>query len=163
MSPSPEVKRLLQRLTQALTFYLVSGRVKAEMAAWFADISALGVAAEHGYVRKAPGAKGFEVQHPGMEFAWKELVKPIMAMYAAATDGSYVQEKGCGVTWAYGAADPDFGRWQARRHRCCCCRLLRGALLRSGYASLAGASLQLCRFAGRCSADAAPCGAQLRL
>lgn len=38
----------------------------------------------------------------------------MLQMYADSTDGTHVQEKECGLTWAYAAADPDFGRWQVR-------------------------------------------------
>jgi trehalose 6-phosphate synthase/phosphatase len=114
MSPTAEVKRLLQRLADDHIFYIVSGRVKWEMMEWFADVPAIGIASEHGYHRKAPGSTAFVNQYPGLDFSWKEIVRPIMTMYADSTDGSYVQEKDCGLTWAYAAADPDFGRWQVR-------------------------------------------------
>ena len=124
MSPTAEVKRLLQRLCGGHTFYIVSGRVVREMQPWFGDVAAIGIAAEHGYYRKQPGSRDFVVQYPSLDFAWKELVRPIMMMYADSTDGSHVQEKDCGITWAYAAADPDFGRWQAcvctAPETCCC-------------------------------------------
>ena len=112
MSPSSEVKQLLRELSKTHTFYIVSGRVQSEMAPWFTDVPEIGIASEHGYYRKAPGEAQFVVQYPGLDFSWKEIVRPIMQMYADSTDGSYVQEKDCGLTWAFAAADPDFGRWQ---------------------------------------------------
>ena len=114
MSPSAEVKQLLRALSETHTFFLVSGRVKSEMAPWFHDVPEIGICSEHGYYRKAPGSSEFVNQYPGLDFSWKEIVLPIMQMYADSTDGSYVQVKDCGLTWAYAAADPDFGRWQVR-------------------------------------------------
>ena len=114
MSPSPEIKRLLQQLSEEHTFYIVSGRVTREMDSWFVDVPGIGVASEHGYYRKAPHSVGFVVQYSGLDFSWKDLVRPIMKMYADSTDGSYVQDKDCAISWVYAAADPDFGRWQVR-------------------------------------------------
>jgi trehalose-phosphatase len=115
MRPSVELKALLRQLMEHHTFYLVSGRVHEEMEAWFGDLPEIGIACEHGFRIKAPGLSQFSVQYPGLDFAWKEIVRPIMKMYADSTDGTHVQEKACGLTWAYAAADPDFGRWQVCR------------------------------------------------
>lgn len=112
MRPTPEVKRLLQRLTVDTTFYIVSGRVKRDMESWFTDVPAIGIASEHGYYKKEPGQADFVPQYPGLDFGWKEIVRPIMNVYADSTDGTHVQEKDSGLTWAYANADPDFGSWQ---------------------------------------------------
>lgn len=114
MSPSAEIKRLLRRLCASNTVYIISGRIKAEMETWFSDMPEIGIASEHGYYMKPPGRADFETQYSGLDFSWMELVRPIMKMYADSTDGSHVQEKDCAITWAYAAADPDFGRWQVR-------------------------------------------------
>jgi len=84
------------------------------MQPWFADVPEVGIACEHGFRIKEPSSAAYAVQYPGLDFAWKEIVRPIMRMYAESTDGTHVQEKACGMTWAYAAADPDFGRWQVR-------------------------------------------------
>lgn len=76
------------------------------------DLPEIGIASEHGYRIKQPGESSFTVTYPNLDFGWKDIVRPIMQMYADSTDGSNVQEKECGLTWAYSAADPDFGRWQ---------------------------------------------------
>jgi hypothetical protein len=114
MSPTPELKNLLRALSKKYIFYLVSGRVKSEMVQWFSDVPCIGIASEHGFYQKAPGQTEFVVQYPGVDCSWKDNVRTIMQMYADSTDGTYVQEKACGLTWAYAAADPDFGRWQVR-------------------------------------------------
>lgn len=112
MSPTPELKDLLRALCNKHIFYLVSGRVKSEMQPWFSDLPCIGIASEHGFYQKAPGKTEFVEQYPGVDLSWKDNVRTIMQMYAESTDGTYVQEKDCGLTWAYAAADPDFGRWQ---------------------------------------------------
>lgn len=114
MQPDADIKQLLRSLAEHHTFFIVSGRVCEEMQPWFADVPAIGIACEHGYRIKEPGSSEYAVQYPGLDFAWKEIVRPIMRMYAESTDGTHVQEKACGMTWAYSAADPDFGRWQVR-------------------------------------------------
>lgn len=116
MRPNADIKQLLRSLAEHHTFFIVSGRVCEEMQPWFADVPAIGIACEHGYRIKEPGSSEYAVQYPGLDFAWKEIVRPIMRMYAESTDGTHVQEKACGMTWAYSAADPDFGRWQVRSH-----------------------------------------------
>lgn len=123
MRPSEDIKQLLRSLAEHHSFFIVSGRVCEELQPWFADVPAVGIAAEHGFRVKEPGSGDYAEQYPGLDFSWKDIVRPIMRMYAESTDGTHVQEKACGMTWAYSAADPDFGRWQVRRcalmHACC--------------------------------------------
>ena len=52
-----------------------------------------------GTTERHPTALDFVVQYSGLDFSWKDLVRPIMKMYADSTDGSYVQEKDCAISW----------------------------------------------------------------
>lgn len=116
MRPSSEVMRLLNSLAEDPnnSMYIVSGRVKADLQAWFSGMLSLGVASEHGYYKKHPGNAEWRVEYPGLDFSWKEIVRPIMEVYTMSTDGTHIVEKDSGITWAYANADPDFGSWQAK-------------------------------------------------
>lgn len=47
---------------------------------------------------------------------WRDMVQPIMKLYADSTDGSYTEEKESALVWNYSQADPDFGHWQVKIH-----------------------------------------------
>lgn len=117
--------------------YIVSGRARAELGAWFADVPGLGIAAEHGYYwREAAGGGGTgspravaaaaaasplpaldgwrAAGDPAETTTWREVVLPILRLYTESTDGSWVEEKETAAVWHYGDADPDFGGWQAK-------------------------------------------------
>ena len=86
MKPTPEVMRLLRALTDdpLNIVYIVSGRVKSDLEKWFGDITALGVASEHGYYQKLPGDTEFTVTYPDLDFAWKDMVRPVMEVCVCA-------------------------------------------------------------------------------
>lgn len=45
---------------------------------------------------------------------WRELALSIMAVYSERTNGSYVEQSSSGLTFVYGACDPEFGSMQAK-------------------------------------------------
>lgn len=72
----------------------------------------LGIAAEHGFYIRRPGEDTWDTLREDMDDNWREMVLPIMKVYADSTDGSYTEEKESALVWSYSQADPDFGRWQ---------------------------------------------------
>ena len=74
----------------------------------------LGLAAEHGYFMKLTTGQDWEQQYTkgGSDFAWKEMVEPILEVYKDSTDGTYIESKESALVWHYQNADPDFGSWQ---------------------------------------------------
>jgi len=114
--PKEDVLSVLRSLTAdpANHVYIISGRARAELADWFASVPNIGLAAEHGFYVRSPGAASWTVQDPETEFTWKDIVQPILQLYAESTDGSFIENKESAVVWHYGDADPDFGSWQAK-------------------------------------------------
>lgn len=51
---------------------------------------------------------------------WRDMVQPIMKLYADSTDGSYTEEKESALVWNYSQADPDFGHWQVSHNTAAC-------------------------------------------
>lgn len=76
--------------------------------------SKLGLAAEHGFFVKPTTGEDWEQLYTkgGNNFAWKEMVEPILEVYKDSTDGSYIERKDSALVWHYQNADPDFGSWQ---------------------------------------------------
>ena len=76
--------------------------------------SKLGLAAEHGFFVKPTSGEDWEQLYTkgGNNFAWKEMVEPILEVYKDSTDGSYIERKDSALVWHYQNADPDFGSWQ---------------------------------------------------
>lgn len=73
----------------------------------------LGIAAEHGFYIRRPGETRWDALKEDDGNGWREMVQPIMKLYAESTDGSYTEEKESALVWNYSQADPDFGHWQA--------------------------------------------------
>ncbi len=76
--------------------------------------SKLGLAAEHGFFVKTTKSEEWEqlFTKGGTDFAWKEMVGPILEVYKDSTDGTYIESKESALVWHYQNADPDFGSWQ---------------------------------------------------
>ena len=49
-----------------------------------------------------------------MDCDWKKTVEPVMEVYTATTDGSFIEHKESALVWHYQDADPDFGGCQAK-------------------------------------------------
>jgi trehalose 6-phosphate synthase/phosphatase len=49
-----------------------------------------------------------------MDCDWKKTVEPVMEVYTATTDGSFIEHKESALVWHYQDADPDFGDCQAK-------------------------------------------------
>lgn len=72
----------------------------------------LGIAAEHGFYIRRPGEEVWDALKEDAGTGWRDMVQPIMKLYADSTDGSYTEEKESALVWNYSQADPDFGHWQ---------------------------------------------------
>lgn len=100
---------------------IMSGREKATLEDWFADVPNIGLLAEHGYWYKGPNwseTTSWQCLAPmGTEehiSRWRAIVLPILEQYTDSTDGSFITDKQTSVMWNYRDADPDFGSWQAK-------------------------------------------------
>ena len=111
--PIDEILRQLSRHEQVET-YLISGRKRSDMDEWFAGFG-ITLIAEHGFVYRKPGQRGWSALEPNADLTWKEQIVPMFQSYAAMTPGSFVEEKTSAVVWHYRRTDPEFGTWKAHQ------------------------------------------------
>ncbi|KAJ1830681.1 Trehalose-6-P synthase/phosphatase complex synthase subunit, partial [Coemansia sp. RSA 2703] len=138
--PSPLTLSTLRRLAEQpnTLVYVLSGRTRAHMHAWFRGID-LGLVAEHGlfyrhpqaaleYMQGSPGpsgpldddaqereklADGWYTLAQHTDPQWRDTVLPLFQHYTERTPGSFIEEKEIDLTWHYRNTDPEFGLWQA--------------------------------------------------
>ncbi|PUZ73768.1 hypothetical protein GQ55_1G014200 [Panicum hallii var. hallii] len=98
--------------------FLVSGRRKDQLAAWFAPCEKLGICAEHGYFTRWSRDDPWEVSDKHQEVAsgtgWEAVAEQAMRQYSEATHGSYMEMKETAMAWHYQNADPVLGPCQAK-------------------------------------------------
>lgn len=113
--PTERVLTVLKRLCSDPSnyIYIISGRSRKDLDAWFGEVNRLGLAAEHGYFFRPIGKKQWETCD-SRDDEWKNLVQPIFQQYTDATDGSTIEVKESALVWRYRDADKDFGNWQAK-------------------------------------------------
>jgi trehalose 6-phosphate synthase/phosphatase len=91
------------------------------MERWFGELH-IGLHAEHGLWSRLPASANWSMPRP-VKAEWKELVRPVLDHFTAATHGTFVEEKTVGLAWHYRAARADhtnganFGDVQARELR----------------------------------------------
>ncbi|KAJ3374487.1 Trehalose-6-P synthase/phosphatase complex synthase subunit [Allomyces arbusculus] len=125
-APPPNVIAALRELAAVpnTAIYIVSGRARRHLAAWYADV-AVGLSAEHGcFYRHArdsgiesksgeTDADGWVALAHHVDLAWRDTVRPLFDHYTERTPGSYVEDKEVAFTWNYRDTDAEFGAWQA--------------------------------------------------
>lgn len=102
-SPDDELRALLSRLAadERNEVVLASGRDKATMEKWFADLG-VQMIAEHGaWVRDTPD--GQWRQRTAVGSAWKDRIRPVLQQYTDLTPGSLLEEKEYSLVWHYRA------------------------------------------------------------
>ncbi|KAI6682524.1 hypothetical protein NL676_036405 [Syzygium grande] len=114
--PSGEVISLLNSLSRdpENVVFIVSGRGKDSLGAWFSPCEKLGIAAEHGYIKRWTADSEWETCGLTMDFEWKKIAEPVMEQYIEATDGSFIETKESALVWHHQDADPQFGSFQAK-------------------------------------------------
>ncbi|KAF8033842.1 hypothetical protein BT93_C0185 [Corymbia citriodora subsp. variegata] len=114
--PSSEVISVLNCLCRdpENVVFIVSGRGKDSLGAWFSPCEKLGIAAEHGYFKRWTGDSDWEKCGLTMDFEWKKIAEPVMEHYIEATDGSFIETKESALVWHHQDADPQFGSFQAK-------------------------------------------------
>jgi trehalose 6-phosphate synthase/phosphatase len=114
-APSEVLINLLKRLVkdEHSTIALISGRSRVDLERWFAGISDLWIAAEHGAILWSPISRTWEQPHHDTSDEWKKCVYPILEHFVARTPGSFIEEKEFSLVWHYRMADPEFGDWLA--------------------------------------------------
>ena len=113
--PPRGVLSLLERLARhpANCVALVSGRMRADLEAWFGAIPNLWLAAEHGAILRSPEERAWEAIRRNVPVDWKATVLPILEHFADRTPGSFIEEKEYALVFHYRMSDPVFGEWLA--------------------------------------------------
>jgi len=106
-APPVRVLRLLERLAKVRgnDVFLVSGRRREEIDAWFASLP-IHCVAEHGAWHRPRDAKEWQRSAP-TDVAWKDRLRPVFEVHAARLPGSFVEEKDASIAWHYRNAEPD--------------------------------------------------------
>ncbi|CAL4971798.1 unnamed protein product [Urochloa decumbens] len=101
--------------------FVVSGRRRDQLAAWFAPCERLGVCAEHGYFTRWSRDDPWQVMSDkaaplvrGATSGWEAVAEHAMRHYTEATPGSYMEVKETAMAWHYQNADPVVSPCQAR-------------------------------------------------
>ena len=102
--PSLKIRRELEKIAARphTTVYIISGRPKATLDAWFARIPAINLIAEHGAWIKENG----RWHQNATPFDQTPVVKT-MESYAARTPGAFVERKDFAVVWHYRRVSPE--------------------------------------------------------
>jgi len=113
--PGPEMLKALTVLTQDPRNYIfvISGRDQEFLDLHLGHLTNLGLSAEHGSFIKYPG-ESWKNAIEDMDLSWKDDVMKIFNFYTERTQGSFVENKKCAITWHYRLADPNYGTFQAK-------------------------------------------------
>jgi len=112
-TPDPALLDTIRSLAAdpASTLYLISGRDRQVLDAWFGDIP-LGLIAEHGaWIRNV--GQAWELLKP-LAHSWKEQLRPLLCSYVDRVPGSLLEEKEYSLAWHYRRADPELGASRAK-------------------------------------------------
>eukprot|EP00835_Amoeboradix_gromovi_P002095 NODE_111_length_19413_cov_0.323703.p3 type:complete len:686 gc:universal NODE_111_length_19413_cov_0.323703:10149-8092(-) len=93
--------------------YIISGRDQAFLEQHLGHIPHIGLSAEHGsFVKHANTTKWLNLISQ-IDLGWKTKVTEIFEYYTERTQGSFIEQKRCSVTWHYRLADLEYGAFQA--------------------------------------------------
>lgn len=114
--PDPELKDLLECLQdhEHLTVFIISGRSKDDMDAWFSDFR-INLVAEHGFYIRLAGNSKWDVFDERVDLSWMDQVTVMLNHYAGMTPGSSVEVKRSTIVWHYRESDPEYGLWKANQ------------------------------------------------
>ncbi|MBN2376174.1 MAG: bifunctional alpha,alpha-trehalose-phosphate synthase (UDP-forming)/trehalose-phosphatase [Sedimentisphaerales bacterium] len=112
--PHAEIKELYEVLMARpeIDVYLISGRKRADMDAWFSDYP-FTLIAEHGYFYKMRGFSEWVILDPRADLSWMDQIIEIFRHFSGSTPGSSIEQKTSSVVWHYRRSDPEFGEWKA--------------------------------------------------
>lgn len=133
--PSKKTLVLLKNLTDdpKNTVVIVSGRTMNDLDGWLGHVK-LGMVAEHGAFVKSKGT--WQAKFGGAA-GWKAQIEPIVEIYAAKTEGSFVEEKNQAIVWHYRKSSPFY----AQKNLTILKRVLRPELKRLGLKAYDGSKI----------------------
>jgi trehalose 6-phosphate synthase/phosphatase len=112
-APDAELLQLVRGLvaTSGQQVYLISGRDRVTLDAWFSGIG-VNVIAEHGaWLCDRSGQWG--LLKP-LASEWKVHLKPLLQLYVDRVPGSLLEEKEFSLAWHYRRSDPELGSLRAK-------------------------------------------------
>jgi trehalose 6-phosphate synthase/phosphatase len=112
--PGSEIKQLLERLENKsrIDVYLISGRKKEDLEAWFSDYD-VNLIAEHGFFYRQSGGHWTEFEERA-DLSWMPEMEEILHRHTVMTPGSSLERKTSALVWHYRESDPEYGSWKAR-------------------------------------------------
>ncbi|KAI9080848.1 hypothetical protein K1719_037157 [Acacia pycnantha] len=82
-----------QGISDSESCFVVSGRGRDSLSKWFTPCEKLGIAAKHGYLLRWSQSAGWGICGKSSDFAWMQIVEPVMKQYTEATDGFSIEKK----------------------------------------------------------------------
>ncbi|MFA5552965.1 MAG: bifunctional alpha,alpha-trehalose-phosphate synthase (UDP-forming)/trehalose-phosphatase [Phycisphaerae bacterium] len=112
--PDQEVLELLTNLASDSKneLIVISGRNKETLEQWLGSLDAA-LIAEHGAWIKWKNRQ-WESQITAVNPSWKEMIKPILQLYADRTPGAKVEEKEFALVWHYRMSEPELADIRAK-------------------------------------------------
>jgi trehalose 6-phosphate synthase/phosphatase len=115
--PDEELRQLLALLNHEphITVFIISGRSREDMDAWFSDYGNLHLVAEHGFYVRLSGFSEWSVFNERANLSWMDQVGDMLMYHAGMTPGSRVEVKSASIVWHYRDSDPEYGQWKAHQ------------------------------------------------
>jgi len=113
-TPPRAVRDLLAALarTPGNEVYLISGRRRSDLEAWFGDLD-LTLVGEHGAWVRNRGSSRWEAAGAKVT-SWKDRIRPILQLFVERVPGSFVEEKDFSIAWHYRGSDVESGSSAAK-------------------------------------------------
>ncbi len=113
-APDAALLELLRALTsdEANHVYVISGRERGSLDAWFHGLR-LNFVAEHGAWLRQRGGE-WRLRRP-LDVAWKERLQPILRAYVDQLAGALLEEKEFSLAFHYRRCDPELGAQRAKQ------------------------------------------------
>ncbi|MEO7425934.1 MAG: bifunctional alpha,alpha-trehalose-phosphate synthase (UDP-forming)/trehalose-phosphatase [Fibrobacteria bacterium] len=111
--PDDDLMETLKRLKAdpANHVYVISGRKKETLQAWFGDLG-IGLIGEHGVWIRDPDSE-WRLTKP-LSVEWKPNLMPIMSSYVERLPGSFIEEKEYSIAWHYRNSEQELGSQRAK-------------------------------------------------
>ena len=93
--------------------FIVSGRERNLLQAYYSSVKHVGIAAEHGAFIKMSHEDNWELI-PTIQSPWKDAALDTIMGYVARTEGAACETKETSVVFQHRNADPEYGDWQAK-------------------------------------------------
>lgn len=113
-APPPRVLSVLSSLaaSDSNEVFLISGRRREDLLAWFGDVP-ISLVAEHGAWLR-PRSSGRWESLVKDRPVWKNRIRPVLELFVERIPGSAIEEKDFSIAWHYRESDSELGPSAAR-------------------------------------------------